>query len=147
MYRLTPIGLLDENWQPVADDNPAYLAWLSEGNSPEDLTGPTLETATQLALIEKARQAGINLRALPGWADYTYPEAAAAMAAIFNGWDKAQARAAIDAQFAGVNSLATLGAATVASLKVIADALIDERDMGLVNLAKVAVFLRDMAIK
>lgn len=35
MYRLTPIGLLDSNYQPVADDDQDYLDWLAAGNAPQ----------------------------------------------------------------------------------------------------------------
>ena len=42
MYKLTPIGILDDNWKPVAPDDPDYLLWLGAGNTPEQDGFPSL---------------------------------------------------------------------------------------------------------
>lgn len=47
MYKLTPIGVLDEAWQPVAADDPDYLAWLGLGNTLEKMGFPTVEEEAQ----------------------------------------------------------------------------------------------------
>lgn len=99
-------------------------------------------------LAELAKQAKIDFRNLPDWATWTGAEAADALrTGILNGMTKTEARAAIDAQFAGVTNLATLGAATVAVLKTLADAVIDGRDIGHQNEAKAIMFLRDIVVR
>lgn len=49
MYYNTPIGILDDNWQPVVPDDPAYLAWLAAGNAPENSGMPTPEQLARRA--------------------------------------------------------------------------------------------------
>lgn len=100
------------------------------------------------AAEQAAEQAVIDFRNLPDWASWTGAEAAEALrTGILNGMTKAEARAAIDAQFDGVNSLATLGAAVVAVLKQLADAVIDGRDLGHQNEARAIMYLRDIVVK
>lgn len=101
------------------------------------------EMATTLAELAK-----IDFRALPDWATWTPEQAAETLrTAILNGMTKAEARAAIDAQFAGVTNLAQLGAATVVILKTLADAVIDGRDKGHVNEARALMWLRDISVR
>lgn len=124
---------------------------LSDGSivNPLELE-PAIDEAekAEIEAAEAAEQAVIDFRNLPDWASWTGAEAAEALrTGILNGMTKAEARAAIDAQFDGVNSLATLGAAVVAVLKQLADAVIDGRDLGHQNEARAIMYLRDIVVK
>lgn len=102
----------------------------------------------QQAAEQVAEQAVADFRRLPDWATWTGAEAAdALLTGILAGMTKTEARSAIDAQFAGVTNLAQLGAATVAILKQLADAVIDSRDIGHQNQARAILYLRDVVIR
>jgi hypothetical protein len=93
-------------------------------------------------------QARDDIANLPNWSTWSGQDAADALkSAILNGMTKAEARAAIDAQFAGVTNLATLAQATVAVLKQLSDAVIDGRDVGHQNEARAIMYLRDIVVE
>lgn len=137
---ITGASTLDEAHQLAA------VAYLRNINLTEEPTQPEIDAL--VAEIQNQEATKSDFRNLPNWSTWTGPEAADALKnAILSGMTKQEARDAIDAQFAGLTTLAQVAAATITVLKQLSDAVIDSRDVGHQNEAKAIMYLRDIVIE